>query len=110
VKRSTILMSVAIIILLMSNVWFAYASLDCGVSLSYRDVSLHDNATALRQALAILPTVAAAPTDRDAVIAAALRSADHPDTFEKDGYLYIGRLGLKFSADGKLIDATTSWK
>jgi hypothetical protein len=85
VKLSTIVMSVAIIILLMSNVWFAYASFDCGASLSYRDASLHDNATALKQALAILPTVVAAPADRDAVIAVAKRSADHPDIFEKDG-------------------------
>ena len=101
-KRSTIVISLLVLVLLASNAWWAYSSIDAGVTRTYLNDSLTETQVALRQTLAILPVVAASPQDRTGIVEAARRSGDGGDTFEKDGYLWVGRLGLRFGSDGRL--------
>lgn len=103
-KRSTVILSLIIVLLLASNVWWAYGSIDCGISRTYQGASLDDATIALRQTLAILPVVASNPADRTVILEAAKRSADSPASFEKDGFIWVGRIGLKFATDGKLLE------
>ena len=107
-KRSTILLSSIIVLLLASNAWFAYWGANCGVTLSYYDQQHWEDEAALDQTLAMLPVVAASPQDREAVIQAASRSSGQSASFERDGYLWVGRLGLKFGADNRLVKVVNS--
>jgi hypothetical protein len=108
VKRTAIVLSATIALLMASNAWLAFGVVDCGISRTYRDVSVRDSAIALRQLLAIVPVTAASPQDKGAVLAAATKAADHPDSFEKEGYVWTGRIGLKFGPDNRVVEVVTN--
>ena len=95
--------------LLASNAWWAYHALDHGVTLTYMGVSLDDNKEALSQALAILPLVASRNASRETVLAAARLPGDKSEAFEKDGFVWIGKIGLKFDPNGKFLEARRGW-
>ena len=51
------------------------------------------------------PAVAAQPgADRDAIISAARRGSGEV-VFEKEGFTWVGHLGLRFDAQGRLLEA-----
>lgn len=108
-KRSTVAILVLLILLVGSNGWWAYAVVDQGVTASFQEMAHSDRRIALRQMLAILPIAASPSGSREDVIAAAIKAADDRETFEKDGRVWVGRLGLRFSAEGRLVDAVPSW-
>lgn len=95
--------------LVASNVWWAYHTLDSGITLTYMGVSLDDNREALSQTLAILPLVASGNVSRETVLAAARSPGDKSEAFEKDGFVWIGKIGLRFDSDGKLVEAQRAW-
>ncbi|MEO7432227.1 MAG: hypothetical protein ABIR62_09400 [Dokdonella sp.] len=99
-----------ILALATSNGWWLYHSLDVGVVLTHQDVSLRDNREALAQVLAILPLVIHSGADRPHVLMAASGAAQHFDSFEKDGYVWVGALGLKFDDGGHLLEAVRAWQ
>ena len=98
-----------VLALIGSNGWWAYQALDAGVTATYLDVALQDHHEALAQALAILPVVADPEATPAEVLEAAKESARSADSFEKDGYLWVGGLGLKFSSEGRLEEIVPSW-
>lgn len=61
------------------------------------------NRQALSQALAIIEVTGAS---HDQIVAAANRARSSGEPFEKDGYLWVGRLGLRFTEDGKLEEVS----
>jgi hypothetical protein len=96
-------LTILIVGLVASNLWFGHAAFDCGISLSYRNDSLDHTSQALKQARAIIPLLANA-SSQEAIIEAAqsaLGSSALP--FEKDGYIWVGELGLKFNQAGQLV-------
>lgn len=95
--------------LLLSNAWWAYHALDHGITLTYMGVSLDDNKEALSQTLAILPLVASENASRETVLAAARLPGDKSEAFEKDGFVWIGKIGLRFDSNGKLVEAQRAW-
>jgi len=95
--------------LVVSNSWWLYGAIDRGVTATYREVTLQEHHEALAQALAILPVVAAPGATQQEVLAAAQAAVDGPDSFEKDGFVWVGRLGLKFDSSGRLAEVETSW-
>ena len=103
-QRSTKILSAVIVLLVASNLWSAYKVVDGGITLTYQRASLDDATIALRQTMAILPVVAANPGDRAAILSGAQRSADGSQSFEKEGFIWVGRIGLKFGLDGKLLE------
>lgn len=95
--------------LVASNGWWAYRMLDEGITITYLDASLKDNQVALSQTLAILPVVARGEASREQVLAAAKIPGDDSDAFEKDGFVWVGRIGLKFDEHGRFLSATRDW-
>ncbi len=81
--------------------------LDAGVTQTYMSASLDTTTELLDQTLAVLPVVARPDATRQDIINAARVKNDHVGPFEKDGYVWVGQLGLQFSAQGKLIKAIT---
>jgi hypothetical protein len=94
-----------VVALVASNAWWAYHALDHGITLTYMGVSLDDNKEALSQTLAILPVVATANASREGVLAAARLPGDKSEAFEKDGFVWIGKIGLKFDSKGQFLQA-----
>ncbi len=102
--------AVLVVLLLVSNAWWAYVFIDSRVSHGYQSHELEQYRQAMLEALALLP-VAASPTAtrREVVEAAQRRAAYSVEPFEKDGYVWVGRLGLKFDGKGRLVEAVPGW-
>ena len=102
---------ILVIALFVSNAWWMYHAVDTGYTVAYRDDSLSAHHEALAQALAILP-VAARPDSTRAQVIGAARAASRSGTepFETEGFLWVGRIGLKFSESGRVIEASPAWK
>jgi hypothetical protein len=107
-KKSTIIIIVLSTALIGSNAWWAYKMLDFGVSYTYQGVSLEESSQALSQSLAIIKAAATPDANRDSIIKAARKAWPGSEPFEKEGYLWVGRLGLRFNEQGRLIEAVAN--
>jgi hypothetical protein len=103
---SILVLSIALV---GSNAWWLYQAYDVAVTGEYQAVTLRDNHEALAQALAVMPVVARPEATREQVIRAAQAATHLRDTFEKDGFTWIGRLGFKFDDSGHLTEVAPSW-
>ena len=106
-RRSTIAIAVLATALVASNAGLAYRLLDAGVTHTYQSASLEENQQALSQALAVIKAAGAPDYSRQSIVAAAQAAWPGVEPFEKDGYLWVGRLGLRFNAEGRLVEAVT---
>lgn len=85
--------------------------LDASITHSYLSASLNDNKKGLEQSLSILPVVAQPNVTKDEIIQVAQqRYPNSIEPFEKDGYTWVGMLGLKFNQNGKLIAVKRAWE
>ncbi|RIX47530.1 MAG: hypothetical protein D3M94_07605 [Rhodocyclales bacterium GT-UBC] len=108
-KRTTVSISLLVLALVVTNAWWAYRLLDAGVSYTYQGVSLEENQQALSQALAIIKVLGANKASREQVVEAAQKSWPSTEPFEKDGYFWVGRLGLRFNETGNLVEAVSGY-
>ncbi|MBB4843053.1 hypothetical protein HNP55_001572 [Paucibacter oligotrophus] len=104
-RRTTLAIALLSATLLASNAWWAYRALDAGISRSYQAISLEDNRQGFSQALAIINAMAAHGASRAELVAAAQKAWPSSEPFEKEGYLWVGRLGLRFNDAGQLVEA-----
>ena len=95
--------------LVATNALWAYRVLDLGVTLTYQGASLEENQQALSQALAIIKTSAKPNASRAQVVEAAQKAWPSSEAFEKEGYLWVGRLGLRFNESGRLVEAVSGF-
>lgn len=108
-KKSTAIIVSLGMALITSNAWWAYRLMDSRVTLAYQQDSLRLNQEALSQAIAVIKAVSRPGVTREEVIAAAQGAAESSETFQKDGYLWVGSIGLRFAENGRLVEATPSW-
>ena len=107
--KSTLGIVLLAVLLLFSNIWWAFQMLDAGITHTYMGASLEDNQTALSQVIDVAKEASQAGSSRDSIVAAAAQSQTRTDPFEKDGYLWVGKIGLKFQKDGRLQDVVRAW-
>ena len=109
-KKTTAAIVALGVALVATNVWWAYQLVDSGVALTHQNDSLRLSQRALSQALSVIEVGCGSDGKREDVIAAASAAADDAaEPFEKEGYLWVGDLGLKFSEDGRLMEAVPAW-
>jgi hypothetical protein len=108
-NKAKITIIALIVALIASNALWAYRLLDTGVTLTYTGVSLQEHKEALNQTLVLLPVVAQPGITREKIISAVRLPGDTFEPFEKDGFLWVGRIGLKFDDRGQLIEASRAW-
>lgn len=108
-RRTTIAITLLAIALVITNAWWAYRLLDAGVSYTYQGESLEENQQALSQALAIIKVLGANNASREQIVQAAQAAWPSTEPFEKDGYLWVGRLGLRFNQAGHLVEAVSGY-
>jgi hypothetical protein len=106
IKLTIVLLSIALV---ASNVWWACRLLDAGVTQTYLGVSLDDNKEALNQTLSLLPIVANPNASRAKIILAAQAPIKNSESYEKDGFVWIGKIGLKFNERGRLVEVSRAW-
>src|SRR5262245_10480966 len=104
-KRSTLAIVGLSVLLVASNLFWAYVVLDGGISYTYLKNS-YDNArnTAL-QAIAVSAEVARDTATKQSVIDAAAQIQPGVDSFEKDGFVWVGDIGLRFDDTGMFVEA-----
>ena len=89
--------------LVASNAWWSYRLVDAGITQTYMRVTIDDTAKVLRQTLALLPVAARPGISRAEVIAVA-RLHDSTESFEEEGFVWVGQLGLRFDDQGILSE------
>jgi hypothetical protein len=95
------------ILLVLSNGWWFYQLLDQGVSQSYRDQKIYELEETRKQLMSMLPHIAAdLPKEKIVEIASGYSKTEE---FEKDGCVWAGWIGLKFSPSGKLVSVSPAW-
>jgi hypothetical protein len=97
-------------LLLASNAWWCYRSLDHGVTLTQMQVVVEDLQQALDQSLSLFPLLASEQAGKDAIIKNFETIFGLNDGFEKEGLFWIGRIGLRFDGNEKLIEVRRAWK
>ncbi|HEY0501913.1 MAG TPA: hypothetical protein VGD42_00335 [Lysobacter sp.] len=93
-----------VFLLLAAAGCLGYAAIDTAVTLSYSDQVTYEERQARLQLMSALPALASGK--EKAEIVAALERAGSVSAFEKDGCTCVGWVGLKFSADQRLIGAS----
>lgn len=104
-RKPIIAIALLLVSLVATNVWWAYWVVDAGVSYTYLRASYEDSQRALSQALAIIEVVGDGSASRDQIVQAAQGAQLSWEPFEHDGYLWVGRLKLRFNESGYLIEA-----
>ena len=107
--KSSWIIVVLIALLIATNGWWAYNALDTGITYSYSQVSLDNNKEALAQSLAVIEAAAQADATKQSIIQAARAAGSNSEPFEKDGFVWIDSIGLKFDSAGHLTSAARSW-
>jgi hypothetical protein len=107
-RKSTIAIVVLASALLVSNLYWLYYFIDAGVSYGYLADSHRVARDTARQALALLPVAATPDINREELIAAASKLDPQFEPFEKEGFAWVGAVGLRFDEDGRLVEARPS--
>ena len=103
--RERFTLIVLAIALLASNAIWLFRSFDAGITQTYSQAAQETTSEILAQTLAVLPVAAADGATRVDVIAAAQRQASQEAPYEKDGFVWIRQLGLKFDSQDRLVSA-----
>jgi hypothetical protein len=104
-RKSTVAIVGLTVALVASNAFWLYTSIDAGISHTYLDDSYRHARDSAQQALALLPLAARADSTKDSLVDAVLRIDHKTPPFEKDGFTWVGSLGLRFSSEGRLLEA-----
>ena len=102
---NVLLVAVLMVALIGSNAFWLYMSADAGVSYSYMEASATENQRMLRVAVAVIPVIANPDSSKADVINAA-EEFSGTDSFEKDGLVWIGGLGLGFDESDRVAIAS----
>ena len=94
-------------LLVSTNMWWMYVTMDNAVTASYREDQLSLTRQALGQLLFLIPELKATATKKELVAAAERLFKE--TAFEKDGCIWVGRLGLKFDDNDRLVHVAPAW-
>jgi hypothetical protein len=97
------------LVLVASNGFWLYLTIDKAITTTYRGDQCSLEHRALEQLFAVLPVAARPDHDRARIIAAARGAYDADMIFEKEGFVWVDAIGLRFDQDNHLVDAQPSW-
>ncbi|WP_018625245.1 hypothetical protein [Kangiella aquimarina] len=102
-----ITISILVLALIITNVFWFYQVIDAKVTLSYRDQHIEALEETREQLMSILPDVTKNTTKEEIIKAASKYTKQQ--VFEKDGCTWVGKLGLKFDENNKLQSVSPLW-
>jgi hypothetical protein len=92
-----------------TNAWWVYQVFDDAVSKSHLVTSLDDNKEALEQALVLMPYLAQSGHTKSEIINAAQKTTSRETTFERDGVVWVGKIGFQFNDKDQLVKVLRAW-
>jgi len=104
-KRTTGVIALLAALLVLTNLFWLYTVIDQSVSRSYLEVSYREAQATAEQAIALLPMAARPNVARQDLVDAARLAAPEDEPFEQDGFVWLGHVGLRFDASGRLVEA-----
>lgn len=107
-KRTAIVIVVLVALLLGTNLFWLYTVMDGAVASAHQRQAYEDARSTAHQTLAVLTEVAGGTATRQGVIDAAVRAHPGTEPFEKDGFVWVGSVGLRFTEDGRLAEVVPS--
>lgn len=107
-KRTTLAIGALALALVGTNIAWGYLVIDKSITKSYTSQAFDETNAALNQALMLLPLTAKKGSTRSELIAAVQATEPKGSSFEKDGFVWVGRLGLKFDAQDRLVQAVAN--
>ena len=104
-KRAAIITIGGLLVALLgTNLWWFYQAFDAGVTEKYHGLMLYERLEALRAAHQVMPSLAA-ELPRDEVIRRVESALEDPlDTFEKEGWVIVDWVHLRFDETGQLAE------
>ena len=109
-SRSAVAIVTLVVLLLGSNGWWLYRSIDFGLTHTYAMASCEVDRQLRKVYAAVLPVASDPDSDRASVIDAAVEATGlDSEPFEKDGYVWIGHAGISFSNSGKVLGVWEGW-
>jgi hypothetical protein len=107
-KRTTVAIGALVMALVGTNAAWTYLIIDRSITQSYTSQAFEETNAALNQALVLLPLTAKKGATRAELIAAVQATEPKVTSFEKDGFVSVGRLGLKFDDRDRLIEVVAN--
>ena len=104
-RKPTVAIVGLAVALVASNAFWLYKTVDAGVSYTYLNDSYRNARNAAKQALTLLPLAARADSTKNSLVNAVLRLDPRSSPFQKDGFTWVGSLGLRFDSEGRLVEA-----
>ena len=101
------LLVVLLALLVATNAWWLFQVIDDGVTEHYRSEQLREYSEAFRQLKQLLPVVEPSLPKSEVVTRA--EALYESESFEKDGCVWVGLLGLQFNEDDRLIHVSPIW-
>jgi len=95
------------ILLLSTNGWWLYRSIDFGITYTHQQQTLIDNQMALDQLRGIL--AAYRPALQQGALIDVAETVANETVVPKDGCVWIGRLGFMFDDDARLVHVSRAW-
>jgi len=98
---------ILVLMLLGSNAFWLYQSMDSGVTSSYASKQIHELNETRKQLSAVLTEVGK-NSKKSEIITVASKYTELK-AFEKDGCTWVGWIGFKFNEDGNLASVSPAW-
>ena len=95
------------VLLLATNVFWLYLTIDNGVTATYREQEFYEEQKTRVQLSKLLPEVSQALSKQQLVAIAEKQYGE--ESYDKDGCTWVGWLGFKFNLSGKLVFVSPSW-
>ncbi len=105
--KQTLAISGLAVALLSTNSLWAMHAFKQAVAVGDLQQQVDDASALLDQALAVLPVVADEEASQEEVIAAAQPVGAAIAPVERDGFIWVEHLGMRFDDEGRLISVTT---
>ena len=101
------LITILALALIITNGWWFYGAIDSGVTDKYQEIMLRERAEMLKDLMAVSPQFAKGKNKEEIISLA--ESATGEESFEKDGAVWVGWLGLVFNKEDDLVEIIPTW-
>ena len=105
-KQSVVISGLALALLVTNGMW-AQRFMTQDLAFTNLEHQLDDTTVLLDQALSVLPVAADEDAPQEEVIAAAQRAGATMVPYEREGFIWVEHLGMRFGDDGRLVSVTT---
>jgi hypothetical protein len=106
-KLWPILTAILVVALILTNGWWFFGTMNSLVTDKYQGQMLYERAEMLKDLIVVSPELAAGKSKEEIVSLA--EAATGEESYEKEGAVWVGWLGLVFNEEGELVEVIPTW-